>query len=99
MTTQLTLADAPVVDPHAGERDRIAATIAAVAARHGGRVSTNDVREALRGSVDHPRLVGQVYRALRQRGVLVEAGAERSTDVAGGNAGRWVPVYDYVSAP
>jgi predicted transcriptional regulator len=98
MSTQLLLTDAPAVDPLADERARIEAVIRETARACNGTVSSNDVREHLAGIVHHPRLVGQVYSALRRSGALVETGAERSTDTAGGNAGRWVPTYEWRGA-
>lgn len=98
MSTQLLLTDAPAVDPLADERARIEAVIRDTARACDGRVSQNDVREHLAGIVHHPRLVGQVYSALRRRGLLIEDGHERSTDTRGGNAGKWVSVYRWGGA-
>lgn len=98
MTTQLLITDPAPIDPHADERARIEAVIRDTARACNGRVSQNDVREHLAGIVHHPRLVGQVYRALRRRGLLVEDGVERSTDFKGGNAGKLISVYRWGGA-
>ena len=97
MTTQLLLTDAPTVDLHAGERARIEAVIRDTARAHDGRVSQNVVRDRL-GTVARHGLVGRVYQTLRQRGLLVEDGHERSTDTRGGNAGKWVTLYTWGGA-
>lgn len=81
------------VDPVSAERDAIKAVIRATARANDRTVSSNQVREHLTGVVTHPRLVGQVYSELRREGRLIEVSAERSTDTAGGNAGKWIPVY------
>lgn len=85
--------DAPEVDPQQEERDRIKDVIRETARQHDRTVSSNAVRDRLAGTVANSRLVGQAYSDLRREGRLVEVSAERSTDRAGGNAGKWIPVY------
>jgi hypothetical protein len=99
--TQLALATAEPVDLHAEARRIVRDTIAAVADIHGGVVSANTVRRLLDehrqwGADIPPRLVGQVYAALRREGRLIEVGVERSDDVKGSNAGRLQPLYRWV---
>jgi hypothetical protein len=86
-------------DPHAAARQQVRDAIAVTAVLHGGTVSANAVRIRLAGYDVPSQIVGQVYRELRREGRLVEDGVERSTDTAGGNAGRWIPVYRWVDAP
>lgn len=100
-TTQLTLVPAAAGkahDPHAAARQQVRDAIAVTAVLHGGVVSANAVRVRLVGYDVPGRIVGQVYAALRREGRLVEDGIERSTDTAGGNSGRWIPVYRWVDA-
>lgn len=94
--TQLALVAPDPTDPHAEARRAVRDAIAVTATLHGGRVSANAVRLRLTGYDVPPRIVGQVYRELRREGRLVEVGAERSNDVKGGNAGKLIPVYQWV---
>ena len=100
MSTQLAFGlDAPQLDPLAGHRATIRHAIETAAILHGGRVSPNDVRTRLVGLDVPPRLVGQVYAALRREGHLVPYGTERSDDVRGGNGGRLIETYRWVEVP
>ncbi len=100
--TQLALTTADPIDPHADARRLGRDTRAEVADIHRGVVSANTVRRLLDehrqwGAVVPPKVVGQVYAALRREGRLVEDGVERSTDVKGGNAGKWIARYRWVA--
>lgn len=67
-----------------------------VAAEHDGVIDQNVVRERLRGLVFH-KVIGPTYSRLRRAGVICEDGANRSTDHAGRNAGRWQPLYRLIT--
>ena len=95
---QLTLGvDALEVDPLAEHRATIRAAIAETAAANLDHVSPNAVRRRLARHDVPPRLVGQVYRALRREGRLVPAGTEVSDDHAGGNGGKIHRCYRWVN--
>lgn len=72
------------------------------AARHGGLVSQNRVREAIGhrwASTPAKRRYSQMWSRARRLGLLDETGrTEKSTDRAGGNAHRLVPVLQLRSA-
>lgn len=96
VTTQLELGvDVEPLDPIADTKATIESVIRYVAITHGGVVSSNTVREHLVGHIprEHHKAIGQVYRDLVRTGRMARDGYEHSTDVAGGNAGRLVPVY------
>ncbi len=100
--TQLALVAASPEDPHADARRLVRDTIAEVADIHRGVVSANTVRRLLdehrQWGADIPsHVVGACYRDLRREGRLVEDGVERSTDVKGGNAGKWIARYRWVA--
>ncbi len=100
--TQLALVSPAAEDPHADARRLVRDTIAEVADIHRGVVSANTVRRLLDehrqwGADIPPKVVGQVYASLRREGRLVEDGVERSTDVKGGNAGKWIARYRWVA--
>lgn len=67
------------------------------AVRADGTVHASDMRRLVGGRIE-PRHIGTLYRRARSRGLLVEAGHERSDDVAGKNAGRLEPFYSIGSA-
>lgn len=68
------------------------------ARREDGTVHACDLRPVLRGRLE-PKTIATCYRVARQRGLLVEAGTERSDDHAGKNAGRWEPFYELNGEP
>lgn len=88
----------PDRDRHARARQQVRDAIAVTAALCDGTVSANHVRARLVGYDVPPRIIGQVYSALRREGRLVEDGVERSNDTVSGNAGRWIPVYRWVES-
>ena len=93
MSTQLLLTDAPAVDPLAEHKATVRAAIMRDALDHGGRISSNRVRALLDGHGIPPRLVGQVYAAMRREHLIAVAGHETSDDRKGGNGGRLIPCY------
>jgi len=98
MTAQLAFTiDAPRTDPTADAKSLVRALIKADAYAHGGAVSSNRVRRALDRRVP-PKLVGQVYSAMRREGLLEKCGHEVSDDREGGNAGRLIPTYRWRTA-
>lgn len=100
MTTQLALhLDATPVDTLAEHRATIRAAILADALDHGGAISANRVRAALRDKDVPPRLVGQEYRRLVRDGLIARSGHEVSDDHRGGNGGRMIPAYRMTGSP
>lgn len=104
-------APAPAVDPHRAITDRLSRDPAreyersvivdriANAVRADGRVSANDWRGQVPEWINH-KLVGVTVRALTRIGVLVATGLyEPSTDHAGGNAGKPIPIYRWRPQP
>jgi hypothetical protein len=81
-------------DPlHAEDRRKIIVAIVRDARRYGGRVDTNRVRAQLMrpgttSLVVYPRLVGAVFSALANRGVLVPMGWTINEDRHGKNHGK-----------
>lgn len=100
--TQLALDVRPApVDPDQAARDHYVKAVQAVAYVHDGVVSINAVRDLVAAMPEWgipSHVPGKVISALRQCGRLVEIGTERSTDTRGGNAGRWISLYRWVSA-
>jgi len=86
-------------DPHADARRLVRDAIEVTAALHGGIVSANAVRVRLVCLDVPPKVIGQVYAALRREGHLRPEGLERSNDTRGGNAGRWIDTYKWVERP
>lgn len=76
---------------HADDRRRIIEAIQQTAAEHDGWVDPNRMRALLtneHGSTVYPAVIGAVVHALRQRGVLVDAGWTVTTGSRSGNTGR-----------
>jgi hypothetical protein len=95
----LTLDGRDRTDPDAEARETVRWEITQAATVAGGVVSPNAVRVRLAGSNVPSHIVGQVYAALRREGRLVPYATERSDDKRGGNGGRLIETYRWVSVP
>lgn len=63
------------------------------AVRPDGTLHASDMRRALDGKGIPPRTLSSCWRRAKARGLLIEAGIERSDDHRGRNAGRPEPYY------
>ncbi|WP_430600299.1 hypothetical protein [Brevibacterium sp. K72] len=93
--------DAVNVSTHLHGRDqkRIEAAMRAVARADDGFLDPNKVRAELTneyGLTVNPRVLSARYRLLHRRRVIVHAGTTKNQDVAGGNHGKPMWLYEVI---
>ena len=104
MTDQLDLLDAIANDPTTiGQmnKERIEWAIRQVAADHDDYVDPNLVRKLLsneHGLTVNPRQLSATYSSLRRRGMIQHVGNTLNTDTAGGNAGKPLRTYRWITS-
>lgn len=99
----LSLLDLISDDPrHDDDYDRFVAALRLVARHHGGRVSTNHVREELSNSwglTIEPRRFSTFYRrACKDGHIAWTGGYDTNTDQRGRNAGKPARLYEWTGA-
>lgn len=84
---------------HGRDQKRIEAAMRKVARADDGFLDPNKVRAELTnqyGLTVNPRVLSARYRLLYQRRVIVHAGTTRNQDVAGGNHGKPMWLYEVI---
>lgn len=82
---------------HGRDQRRIDTAVRTVARREAGFVDPNMVRAELtneHGLVVNPRVLSARYRKLLHRGVITPAGTTTNLDIAGGNHGKPMRLYE-----
>lgn len=85
-----------MVATHSDEAQLVVEAIVACARVNGGRVDPNVVREML-PRLEHPQVIGSVYRVMRNDGRLERLEPGVNNDTASGNAGKPQWVYRLVA--
>jgi hypothetical protein len=80
---------------HSDEAQLVVEAIVAVARVNHGKVDPNAVRELL-PTLEHPQVIGSVYRVMRNDGRLKPVEQGVNNDTKSGNAGKPQPIYEYV---
>lgn len=104
MSNQLDLLDAIANDPTTiGQmnRERIEQAIRQVAADHNDHIDPNLVRSLLsnqHGLTVNPRQLSATYSSLHRRGQIQHVGTTINTDTSGGNAGKPLRTYRWITS-
>lgn len=90
----MSLLDLIASDPvHHNAREAVITAIRTAVTEHGDVISSNEIRPHLAAWI-YPKAIGATISHLVRQGALEPYGPPvRSTDTAGGNAGRWIPRY------